>query len=143
MPLPRDQQRQGTLASHVRSFLEPATVDPEISNLNGSTRSRFPLTQRPPTDISKLVKFKCTYGDTRGAQRLLISENSLATQSEDTASALRAKHPPGVASILPDTNQPDVQPLQVDSDDVLAALSRMQSGSDPASMDCVPNISRI
>ena len=104
-------------------------MDPEIFNLNGSTRSRFPQSQRPPTDISKLVKSKCTDGDIRAALRLLISEDSPATQSEDTASALRAKHPPGVASILPDTNQPDVQPLQVDPDDVLAALSRMQSGS--------------
>ena len=81
--------------------MEVAAVDTGVTLRNDYTQNNSPQTQRPPMDVSKLLKVKCTDGGIMAALRLLISEDLQAAQSDDSASALRDKHPPGVANILP------------------------------------------
>ena len=128
MPEERSSNKNANLASHIRSLLDqnlPARILPiNTQPINTTARS-----QRQIGDLGKRLRAKCADGDIRAALRLLTSEDTVAAQSEETIRALQAKHPPPPNDItLPEANQ-DIQPLQVEPDDILAAVKAMPPGS--------------
>ncbi len=67
-------------------------------------------------------------GDFRGAVRLTCSEDSIASNSEDTIAALRSKHPPSHPESTP-SETPSIAALIVNEVDVMQAIRFFPKGS--------------
>lgn len=77
-----------------------------------------------------MVENRIYDGDIRGAARLLFSNDTLASNSSETLSALASKHPPAAAGLcLPASPDDSCTFLSVLPDDVLFSINSFQSGS--------------
>ena len=118
----------GSLASHIKRQIASDGIIPEEIPIAGE------VAQDKSDPLSKLsirVQSKCADGDMKAALRLLTSDDSLLSPTQDIIGELRAKHPPApidqaIPSSLPNES---TNPLSVDRDQVYKAVTSMASGS--------------
>ena len=124
--VPVESSGGGSNGSHIRMLLNNSSVVYAPSVLPTNT----PVL-RAPRDISKRILSKCADGDIKAALRLLTSEDTVSEECEETLLALQSKNPPAPdGEELPlETLVPPSEALRVDTDNVLAAVNSMQSGS--------------
>ena len=80
--------------------------------------------------MNKRVEAKISDGDIRGATKLLLSSDSLASQDNDTFSLLQEKHPtPARVLNMPDKPDNTIKHLSSSEDDVLKSISSFYNGS--------------
>ena len=80
-------------------------------------------------DIGSLVASKIEDGNLRAAVRILISDESLAPFTMDTATKLQAKHPQANPNRGPISSPNTFVPLRISEADVKSAMSSFPAGS--------------
>ena len=110
-------------------------VNMAIASFPAAVSSSLPQRQKPskfrPTsdNLAARVSSKLEDGDVRGAIRLAASDDTMAPFDDDTAAALRVKHPTRAASdVTPPTPCIDTC-LYLQESDVLAAIKSFVPGS--------------
>ena len=90
-------------------------------------------------DIGSLVASKIEDGNLRAAVRILISDESLAPFTMDTATKLQVKHPQANPNRGPISSPNTFVPLRISEADVKSATSSFPAGSAGGSDGLRPN----
>ena len=121
--------RRWNLAKHINHQLAEESDPPppaplDRGKVNPSTRK----SQDPLQLLAKRVSEKMEEGDFKGAVRLTCSEDSIASNSEDTIAALRSKHPPSHPEST-SSEAPSTSAMTVNEVDVMQAIQSFPKGS--------------
>ena len=111
---------------------------PSLNSSNSGTGTDPPKTFRDG-DIGSLVASKKEDGNLRAAVRILISDESLAPFTMDTATKLQAKHPQENPTRGPIASPNEFTPLRISEADVKTAISSFPAGSAGGSYGLRPN----
>ena len=125
---PKRGGRRRSLASAVNAQLRDETLAPSLPASQPSRPSTPAAPRDPLSSLAKRDSAKLEEGDYKGAVRAICSEDTMVVPSEETLSALRAKHPPR----HPDSNFPNQDPpllTPLFEKEVLKAIRSFPCGS--------------